>query len=215
MALENRHFLTDPKEEGNLDPLMKPSIAFFLVFAILVAGVSSAWSEPSFWKKGTPTPFVPKPPQVAPLPSDENETASGQDQGGFTAVEAPALGEPVATSTPVPGKNSKSPTTAGLLSAVLPGSGHVYAGQPFRGLFFAGVFGLSLWQSLENFHKLAGQYKSKNATAGQLFGLAAIVSYGFGVQDAYDSANRYNRRYHLKLSLNSTLGPHLMIARSF
>jgi hypothetical protein len=125
-----------------------------------LAGVSSAWSEPSFWKKGTPTPITPKPPQVAPLPSDESEPATGQNQDGFTAVEAPALGEPVATPTPVPGKTPKSPTTAGLLSAVLPGSGHVYAGQPLRGLFFAGAFGLTLWQSLENFHKLSGQYKT-------------------------------------------------------
>jgi hypothetical protein len=193
---------------------MRPSIAFSLVFTILLAGVTFAWSEPSFWNKGTPTPVAPKPPQVAPIPVDENETAAEKAKNISEAVEAPVLGEPMATPTPVLGRKLKSPTKAGLFSAVLPGSGHVYAGQPVRGLLFAGVFGVTLWKSLENFKK-NDDGTMKNSNAGQLYGLAALLTYGFAVEDAYDSANRYNRRYHLKLSLNSKLGPHLMIARSF
>jgi len=193
---------------------MKPSIAFFLVFACLLAGVSSAWSEPSFWKKGTPTPSAPKPPQVAPVDDEEINPTSLNAQASPTPVEAPALAEPAETPTPVPGKNPKNPTKAGLMSVVIPGSGHFYAAQPLRGVLFAGVFGVSLWQSIENFKKIDG--KIKNSNAGQLYGLAALVAYGFGVQDAYDSANRYNRRFHLKLAFDpTTLGPRLMIARSF
>jgi hypothetical protein len=101
------------------------------------------------------------------------------------------------------------------MSAVIPGSGHVYAGEPLKGLFFAGAFGVALWLSIENFQKLGGQYRTKDATAGQLYGLAAIVAYGFGVQDAYDSAYRYNRLYHLKLSMGSSRGAGIMLVRSF
>jgi hypothetical protein len=176
---------------------------------------------------------------VAPLSDDENNTIILNSQvnpnsGGSPAlaepkatdvgllllfdavsnVDAPALAEVVDTPTPVPGKNHKNPTTAGLMSAVIPGSGNFYAAQPLRGVLFAGAFGVCLWQSIENFKKIDG--KIKNSNAGQLFGLGALVAYGFGVQDAYDSSNRYNRRYHLKLAFDpTTRGPRLMIARSF
>jgi hypothetical protein len=194
---------------------MKQSTTFFIVFTILLAGVSSVWSEPSFWKKdGTPTPSSLKPPQVAPVEEDENNPANLNAQVTPTPVEAPVLGEPVAAPTPVLGKKTKHPTLAGLMSAVIPGSGNVYAAQPLRGVLFAGVFGVALWQSIENFKKTDGVIKNSNA--GQLFGLAALVAYGFGVQDAYDSANRYNHRYHLKVAYDlDTRGPRLMIARSF
>jgi len=190
---------------------MKSSLAWTLLLSLFLAGGSSAWSEPSFWHKaGTPTPSAPAPPQVAPLPADESNPEVAP-----TAVEAPTLPEPAEAPTPFPGKSPKRPTTAGLMSAVIPGSGHVYTGEPLKGLFFAGAFGVVLWLSIENFQKLQGQYKAKDATAGQLYGLAAIVAYGFGVQDAYDSANRYNRRFHLKLSMGPSRGPGIMIVSSF
>jgi hypothetical protein len=48
-----------------------------------------------------------------------------------------------------------------------------------------------------------------------LFALAAIATYGFGIQDAYDGANRYNRRYHLKASLDPQGRPRLTFAWVF
>ncbi len=190
---------------------MKPIHAFLAAF-LLFFGALSARCEPTFWvKDGTPTPVAPKPPQVAPL----QDATDAKDQVTPIAIEAPFLAEPSPTPTPEPGRTSKSPTKAALFSALLPGSGQVYTAQPLRGVCVAGVFGVALWQSIANFQKLPGEYKAKNATAGQLFALAAIATYGFGIQDAYDGANRYNRRYHLKASLDPQGRPRLTFAWVF
>jgi hypothetical protein len=146
---------------------------------------------------------------LAPLPVEKEGEATP------TPVVAPSLPETDGLPEPVAGKSPKRPRTAGWMSAVLPGSGHVYAGEPLKGLFFAGAFGLTLWQSVDNLQKLQPDYREKNATAGQLYGLAAIVTYGFCVQDAFDSARRYNRRYHLKLTWVPRAGPYARVALIF
>jgi hypothetical protein len=187
-------------------------LSLFGIF--LLSGVTLGWSEPSFWNNGEPTPSALKPPQVAPY-VDESAATKGKGPSSPVTIDAPALGDAAPLPTPAPGKKAKSPTQAGLFSALLPGAGQVYAGQPIRGLVIAGVFGVTLWQSLEQFKKRPGESDMKNPTAGQLLGLVTIAAYGFGVQDAYDGANRYNRRFHLKVSIHPTTGPRLSLARSF
>lgn len=192
---------------------MKPFRAPTLAFIFLAMSSTAAWSDPTFWVKGTPTPVPPAAPQVAPL-EVEGGPAS-KEPSGPTTIEAPLIAEASPEPTPEPGRSLKSPLKAGVLSALIPGAGDIYAAQPVRGVLVAGVFGVALWQSIENFQKLPGEYKSKNATVAQLCGLAAIATYGFGVQDAYDSANRYNRRYHLRLGLGPRFAPSLQLACSF
>lgn len=123
--------------------------------------------------------------------------------------------EATPTPTPRPGLRPKNPTKAAVLSLVIPGAGHVYSGETWKGILFAGVFGLTLWQSLDNFRlvEVPGEPDpiAKDETAGSLYGLAALAAYGFGIQDAYNAALRYNRKNHLVFSPFQP--PSLIIAR--
>src|ERR1039458_6609005 len=96
----------------------------------------------------------------------------------------------------------KNPTHAALFSVVLPGSGQVYAGDPLKGLAFATLFGIGLWQTIDNLQLVNdgnGNLVSKNETAGNLFGLGTLAAYGFGIQDAFNTAANYNKQHHLTL----------------
>ncbi len=188
---------------------MKTSRVALLLLSAWFLGLSTAWAEPTFWENAPQSPTPIPPPRLAPLPVEKEGVATP------TPVVAPSIPEIENVPEPVEGKSAKRPRTAGWMSAVLPGSGHVYAGEPIKGLFFAGAFGLTLWQSVDNLQKLQPDYREKNATAGQIYGLAALVTYGFCVQDAFDSARRYNRRYHLKWTLEPKAGPYVRVALSF
>jgi len=190
---------------GYLKRAMKPPRLALSLLTLFVLS-AQAWADPSFYKnqKLDPTPIPP--PQVVPVEGDLPSAKATP-----TVVVVPVLKEAIPTPefTPVAGKTLRKASTAGILSAFFPGAGHVYAGEPLKGVFFAGAFGLTLWQSIRNFSlvedpNVHGSYISRNQTAGSLYGLAALAAYGFGIQDAYASAHRYNRRYHLSL----TLGPH-------
>jgi hypothetical protein len=114
----------------------------------------------------------------------------------------------------------KSPTQAAIFSAVIPGSGQVYDEDPLRGLAFAALFGVGLWQTLDNFSLQPESpggttYKSKNEDLGNLFGLATLAVYGFGVMDAYNGAVGYNNRNHLSLSLGLKPLPNASLAFRF
>lgn len=180
---------------------MKNLFPGFLAALILLFPAASLRGQSRFWGEGKErNPRELKPPRVEPIPEEI-----------FTPVPTPTprllpkveFAELTPTPTPRPGVSPKSPSRAAVMSMVLPGSGHAYVGEPLKGLLFAGVFGVSVWQSLENFELVNaadGEVESRNETAGSLYGLAALAAYGFGIQDAYNGAKRYNRRHHFQVT---------------
>lgn len=184
-----------------------------LLTALVFVSVSYSQAAPNFWNvpNATPTPLPPPDIQqsIEPLTF---QTATP------TPVLAPAVQPATPTPTPRPGLSPKNPTEAALFSVVVPGAGHVYAGDPIRGLAFATLFGLGLWQTLDNLQLVrdsSGNLVAKNETAGNLFGLATLAAYGFGIQDAYNSAVQYNKRNNLTLNFGITPRPNASLAFSF
>jgi len=170
-------------------------------------------AAPNFWNNtdATPTPLEAPPVQAVEEPV-EYKTATP------TPVTAPAVEIPTATPTPQPGLKPLNPTQAALFSVFVPGSGHIYAGDPLKGIAFASVFGVALWQTIENLQTIPdgqGGLQSKNETAGNLFGLAALAAYGFGIQDAYNTAQNYNKRNYLSLNIEISPRPNAALAFLF
>jgi hypothetical protein len=187
---------------------MKEKI-FLLGVLAFFAGVSTPQAAPSFWNPSgtqTPTPVAAPPVMV---PSDSNDVLTATP----TAVVAPMVGIATATPTAEPGATHKDPTAAAIFSLVLPGAGQVYDDDPLKGVAFAAVFGVSLWQAIDNLqlhpdpndHTPPSQGGPaelvKNENLGSLFGLLTLVTYGFGIEDALDGAVDYNRRHYVSLSL--------------
>jgi len=185
--------------------------------ALLTAAVFSfplmLLAAPNFWNvpNATPTPLPPPDIQQSLEPVVFQTSTP-------TPVLAPSVQMPTATPTPRPGLSPKNPTEAALFSVVIPGSGHVYAGDPVRGVVFAALFGVGLWQTLDNLqlvHDDSGNLVAKNETAGNLFGLATLAAYGFGIQDAYNTAAQYNKRNNLTLNFGIEPRPSASLAFSF
>lgn len=170
-------------------------------------------AAPNFWNVPNATPTTLPPPDIQQsLEPLEFQTATP------TPVLAPPVQLPTATPTPRPGLRPKNPTEAALFSAVIPGSGNVYAGDPLRGLAFATLFGLGLWQTLDNLqlvHDDTGALVAKNETAGNLFGLATLAAYGFGIQDSYNTAFHYNKQNYLTLNFGIEPRPNASLAYAF
>ncbi|MDY0060819.1 MAG: tetratricopeptide repeat protein, partial [Myxococcota bacterium] len=83
----------------------------------------------------------------------------------------------------------RSPVAAGLFSAVLPGSGHVYAGRTADGLlafFVVGVFGAATWETAA----------SEDYVAAGLLGTFALGFYLGNVFGAVNGAQRFNADTH-------------------
>ena len=164
----------------------------------------------------TPNPDL-EPPKVKPRKGYEEEFLPAVRPATLPDVRFPDKVE--ATPTPMPGSVPRDPTAAALMSAVVPGLGHVYCGEPVRGLFFSAAFGISLYLALDNLRLEpetgSDQRVARNETAGSLYGLAALAAYGFGMQDAAGSARRYNRRNHLNLSVSAAPYPHAVVAYAF
>jgi hypothetical protein len=182
---------------------------------------SMAQAAPKFWQPSgpteTPTPLHAPVPQVMEDSSLEPKTTPS------APVTAPLIGVATPTPTPSLGVQKLDPTLAAVLSAVVPGSGHVYAGDPLKGLAFATVFGLGLWQTMENLQLVPDPSDitppistiSKDETAGNLFGLVTLAAYGFGIQDAFSTAVEHNRRNHLSMRLEVMPGPALRLSCLF
>jgi hypothetical protein len=183
-----------------LNPMKNILLWFLLLF--LWVQLSLVQAEPTFWNPSgtvTPTP-VAAPPVLVPSEPVEFQTATP------TPVLAPVV--QVATSTPTaePGVSHKDPGIAALFSLLVPGAGQVYDTDPLKGVAFAAVFGVSLWQTIDNLQLKpdtdgSGYEIPKNEDLGQLFGLFTLVAYGFGLEDAYDGAITYNRQHYVSLSL--------------
>lgn len=185
-----------------------------LLAAVFLSWTSLLYAAPRFWNPaGTPTPL--------PVPNvDAVEEPQAFMTMTPTPVNAPAIEFPTPTPTPLPGLQPKNPTEAALFSVIIPGAGQVYAGEPLKGLVFAALFGVGLWQTLDNLQlvpssPLATDLVAKKETAGNLFGLATLAAYGFGIQDAYNTANNYNHEHNLALNLEITPRPNIRVAYLF
>ena len=193
---------------------MKLPVTLVLPFLLLGSPLGAA---PQFWNDPNATPTPPSAPEFQPI---EEISASAPGKPTVTPVTAPVVSFPTATPTPEPGLRPLNPTEAAIFSAVVPGSGQVYAGDPLKGLAFAALFGVGLWQTLDNFSLVpdapgSTNLISKNETLGNLFGLATLAAYGFGIQDAYNSAANYNHRHYLALHFGISPRPNANLAFMF
>jgi len=191
-------------------PMKYLSYGFLVCFAL----ASVLRAAPNFWDvpNATPTPV--------PAPEIQNwgQITEEDNKPTPTPVLAPKVELPTPTPTPRPGLSPMDPTAAALFSVVIPGSGHVYAGDPFKGIVFAALFGVGLWQTLHNLQLVrngAGDLVAKDETAGNLFGLVTLAAYGFGIQDAMNTASDYNKQNHLTVSLGLEPFPNATLAYRF
>ena len=192
---------------------MKEKIFLLGVFAFF-AGLSAPQAAPSFWNpSGTQTP-TPVAAPVIVVPSDSNDILTATP----TAVVAPYVGIATATPTPRPGIHRIDPTTAAVFSLFVPGAGQVYDNDPLKGVAFAAVFGVGLWQTIDSLQLIPnpnspGDVIAKNEEKGSLFGLLTLAAYGFGIEDALDGAVDYNRRHYVSLrwGFNRWPAPHFLI----
>lgn len=107
----------------------------------------------------------------------------------------------------------KSETTATILALILPGAGHIYAGETGRGLVFMSTAGLAFAYGFSD-----GQCKrpytdvrtcelEKNETVAGISLAAALGIYAFSAWDAHRAVKRTNaRRRSVVGSLNVSTG---------
>ncbi|MFW6224079.1 MAG: hypothetical protein ACOC4R_00315 [Bacteroidota bacterium] len=76
--------------------------------------------------------------------------------------------------------NMRSPWMAGLLSAVVPGLGKVYAGKPNQGLSSFITFGLSALQSYEAYYRLGSD--------SPVFYITGLIALGYYIGNIWGSA---------------------------
>jgi len=82
--------------------------------------------------------------------------------------------------------NLKSPTTAGVLSAVLPGAGQIYVGRPVDAGLAFGLNAAFLWGTIE-------AYNNESWAVFSLLGLMEIAWYGGNIYNAVNGAHIHNR----------------------
>jgi TM2 domain-containing membrane protein YozV len=186
---------------------------FKALLTLAALGLCSSLEAANFWNvpDATPTPLAP--PEIQEWGNTVDVVKPTE-----TPVSAPMVQIATPTPTPLPGLSPKNPTQAALFSVVIPGSGQVYAGDPIKGIVFASLFGIGLWQTLDNLQLVydsSGDLVAKNETAGNLFGLATLAVYGFGIQDAYNTAASYNKKNYLTFHLGITPRPNANLAYMF
>jgi hypothetical protein len=197
-------------------------VAFLILFSIFaVIGFSSALhAAPQFWTSEDDTPTPPPAPGV-----DTSSVPSSYLTASPTPVLAPVIKVVSPTPTPVPGLKPVDPTTAALFSVVLPGSGQVYAGDPLKGVVIAALFGVGLWQTIDNLSLqstsggTSGELQTvstvKNEDLGSIAGLVTLAIYGYQIQDASDTAVEYNKKNYLTFNLGISPGQNARLAYMF
>ena len=112
-----------------------------------------------------------------------------------------------------PEPTRKSETTATILSLILPGAGHIYAGETGRGLVFMGAaalafgYGFSDGQCKRPYTDVRTCELDKNETLGGISLAAALGIYAFSAWDAHRAVKRTNaRRRSVVGSLNVSTG---------
>lgn len=89
----------------------------------------------------------------------------------------------------------KSPFMAGLMSMGLPGSGKIYAGHTFDGLYSLFLIAGSSWFAYEGYRD-----DGTSSLKGWLFGSMATVLYAGNIYGSVISARLYNERYERRLA---------------
>ena len=89
------------------------------------------------------------------------------------------------------GKNlpAKSPMLAGLFSAIVPGTGKIYAGRPNDAVLTLVVLGLTGWQTYNGFHG-----DGTKSTKGWIFGTLSGLFYLGNVHGSVVAAQVHNRQ---------------------
>jgi TM2 domain-containing membrane protein YozV len=185
---------------------------FKALLTLAALGLCSGLEAANFWNVPNATPTPLPPPEIQEW-GNTVDVVKPTD----TPVLAPMVQVATPTPTPLPGLKLKKPTLAAIFSVVVPGSGQVYAGDPVKGIVFASLFGIGLWQTLDNLDLVnsSNGLVAKNETAGNLFGLATLAVYGFGIQDAYNTAASYNKKNYLTFHLGITPRPNANLAYMF
>jgi hypothetical protein len=127
------------------------------------------------------------------LPAPVGAVVPGADSArGIDAAawRAPQLAIRPATAPATPPTAARAPRrrdrfVAGALSTFIPGLGHVYAGEPWRGL---AVFALAEGG-------LVTALKSDDRVVRLTAGGVGFGTYLYGIMDATAAADRYNRRH--------------------
>ncbi len=86
----------------------------------------------------------------------------------------------------------KSPLLAGLMSAAIPGSGKIYAGNWADGLLAMSIVGVSAWQAYRGFEK-----RGTESVYGWLY---SAIGGAFYIGNIYGSIKETNRYNHIKKS---------------
>ena len=81
---------------------------------------------------------------------------------------------------------SKDPTTAGVLSAIVPGLGHAYTERYKDGIVALLLNGLFIWAAIESFHEDLD-------VLGGILGFLELGWYSGTIYSAVNSAHKYNR----------------------
>jgi len=86
----------------------------------------------------------------------------------------------------------KSPTGAGIMAALVPGSGHLYCERPKDGLLaflYTGGFGLATWEAFRQGHQ----------ELGIGLGLVTLAFYAGNIFSAVNVAHKFNDRQQLRI----------------
>jgi len=88
------------------------------------------------------------------------------------------------------------------------------------GLVLAGLFGVGLWQTLDNFSLHPESPGSsvmvvKDEDLGSIIGLGTLAVYGYGIQDALNGATQYNKNHYLTFSIGLQPRPGASLAFRF
>jgi tetratricopeptide (TPR) repeat protein len=89
----------------------------------------------------------------------------------------------------------KSPTTAGVLAALLPGAGHLYLDRPQDALIAFGVNGLFAWGAISSFQQ-------GNSGLGVLLSVIELAWYSGNIYSAVNTAHKNNRKQESDLLNN-------------
>jgi hypothetical protein len=159
-------------------------VAFFIL--ISTGFSSSLHAAPQFWTSEQDTP--------TPIPAPSVNTSSvpiSYLTASPTPVIVPRIKAVSPTPTPRLGLKPEDPTAAALLSVVVPGSGQVYAGDPLKGVVIAALFGVGLWQTIDNLSLQSASDGTlstvKDEDLGSIEGLLTLAIYGYQIQDASDT----------------------------
>ncbi len=81
---------------------------------------------------------------------------------------------------------SKSPAVAGIMSAIIPGSGQIYAGRFYDGM-------VSFLLNASFLYLAAEGFRTENNSAGLFFGIIELGWYSSNIYGAINSAHKYNK----------------------